>query len=132
MLKQLNLIHNYTTMETIKPIKSEQEYEFALKQMETVFHAKPNTPQGDTLELLALVIGDYEDKHYKIEPLTPLEALKCEMEEQGLTQNNLAKRFGMSKSTVSEVLNGKKQMSLRFMKYLHNDLGIPANVLLAY
>ena len=119
-------------METIKPIKSEQEYELALKQMETVFHAEPNTPQGDTLELLALVIGDYEDKHYKIEPLTPLEAPKCEMEEQGLTQNNLAKRFGMSKSTVSEVLNGKKQMSLRFMKYLHNDLGIPANVLLTY
>ena len=108
-------------METIKPIKSEQEYELALKQMETVFHAKPNTLQGD-----------YEDKHYKIEPLTPLEAPKCEMEEQGLTQNNLAKRFGMSKSTVSEVLNGKKQMSLRFMKYLHNDLGIPANVLLTY
>lgn len=118
-------------METIKPIKTEQEYELALLQMEKVFHAKPNTPEGDTLELLALVIGDYEQKHYKIESLTPLEALKCEMEEQGLTQSSLAQRFGMSKSTISEVLNGKKQMSVRFMKYLHKDLGVPANILLA-
>ena len=52
------------------------------------------------------------------------------MEEQGLTQNSLAQRFGMSKSTISEILNGKKQMSVKFLKYLHNNLGIPANVLL--
>lgn len=115
----------------IKPIKNEQEYELALKEMSKVFHAKPNTPEGDTLQLLALVIGDYEDKNYKIEPLTALEALQCEMEEQGLNQATLAKRFGMSKSTISEILNGKKQMSLRMLKYLHKDLGIPANVLLA-
>ena len=51
----MNSIHNSTTIEAIKPIKSEQEYQLALKQMETVFHAKPNTPQGDILELLALV-----------------------------------------------------------------------------
>ncbi len=118
-------------MEAIRPIKTEQEYKLALAKMESVFHAKPNTTEGDILELLALVIEDYEEKHYKIEALTPLEALKCEMEEQGLTQSNLAQRFGMSKSTISEILNGKKDMSVRFLKYLHHDLGIPANVLLA-
>ena len=118
-------------MEAIRPIKTEQEYRLALKKMETIFHAKPNTTEGDLLYVLSLVIHEYEEKHYKIEPLTPLEALKCEMEEQGLTQANLAQRFGMSKSTISEILNGKKQMSLRLMRYLHNDLGIPANVLLA-
>jgi HTH-type transcriptional regulator / antitoxin HigA len=131
MLKQSNLIHNNITMEAIKPIKTEQEYKLALQQMESLFHAKPNTKEGDILELLALVIEDYEDKNYKIEPLTPLEALKCEMEEQGLSQTNLAQRIGMSKSTISEILQGKKQMSVRFMKYLHNDLGISGNVLLA-
>lgn len=115
----------------IKPIKTEQEYELALKQMETVFHAKPNTTEGDLLEILSMLIHEYEQKNYKIESLTPLEAVKYEMEEQGLNQNSLAQRFGMSKSTVSEILNGKKQMSVRFMKYLHQDLGIPANVLLA-
>lgn len=118
-------------MEAVKPIKNEHEYELALKEMSKVFHAKPNTPDGDRLELLALVIGDYERKHHKIQPLTPLQALQCEMEEQGLTQISLAKRFGMSKSTISEVLNGKKQMSLKLLKHLHKDLGIPADVLLA-
>ncbi len=118
-------------MNSIKPIKNEHQYRDALKQMEKVFHAKPNTPEGDTLELLALVIGDYEDKHYKIESLTPLEALKCEMEEQELTQANLAERFGMRKSTISEILNGKKQMILRVLKFLHKDLGIPADILLS-
>jgi HTH-type transcriptional regulator / antitoxin HigA len=118
-------------METLKPIKSEQEYEEALKRLEKIFHAKRNTPEGDILEVLSLLVHEYEEKHHKIEPLSPIEALRYEMEEQGLTQTSLAKRFGMSKSTVSEVLNGKKQMSVRFMKYLHHELGISASVLLA-
>lgn len=117
-------------MEMIKPIKNEQDYDLVLKKMETVFHAKPNTPEGDLLEVLSMLLHEYEQKHYKIESLTPIEALKYEMEEQGLTQNSLAQRFGMSKSTISEILNGKKQMSVKFLKYLHNNLGIPANVLL--
>lgn len=118
-------------MKYIKPIKTEEEYEAALQLMDKIFDAKPNTKEGDTLELLALVIGDYENKHYKIEALSPLEALKCEMEEKGLTQANLAQRFGMSKSTISEILNGKKQMSLKVRQFLYKDLGIPADILLA-
>ena len=119
-------------METIKPIKTEQDYESALKKLETIFHAKPNTPEGDLLEVLSLLVHEYEQKYYKIEPLSPLEALKYEMEEQGLSQTGLAKRVGMSKSTISEIINGKKQMSINFMKFLHNELGIPAHILLAY
>ena len=118
-------------MTTIKPIKTEEEYNLALKQMASVFHAKKNTPEGDTLEVLALLIGDYEAKQYPIRQLTAIEALKAEMEEQGLTQSGLAERFGMSKGAISEIINGKKQMSVRFMKFLHKDLGIPADVLLA-
>lgn len=71
-------------MEAIKPIETEQEYRLALKKMETIFHAKPNTTEGNLLYALSLVIHEYEEKYYKIEPLTPLEALKCELEEQGL------------------------------------------------
>ncbi len=119
-------------MEAIKLIKTEQDYEKALKQLETIFQAKPSTPEGDLLEVLSLLIHEYEQKHYKIEPLSPLEALKYEMEEQGLSQTGLAKRMGMSKSTISEIMNGKKQMSINFMKFLHNELGIPAHILLAY
>jgi HTH-type transcriptional regulator / antitoxin HigA len=118
-------------MDPIKPIKTEQDYDSALKKLESVLHAKPDTPEGDLLEILSLLVHEYEQKHYKIEPLTPLEALKYEMQEQGLTQSDLAKRFAMSKSTISEILNGRKQMSVRFMKYLYHDLGIPAHVLLS-
>lgn len=115
----------------IKPIKTEAEYEDALKEVQKVFNAKRNTPEGDLLEVLSLLIHDYEQKHYKIKSLSPLEALRCEMEEQGLTQSGLAERIGMSKSTISEILNGRKQMSVRFMKFLYKDLGIPADVLLS-
>lgn len=115
----------------IKPIKNEQEYELALKEMSKVFHAKPDTPEGDRLQLLALVIGDYEDKNHKIKPLTAIEALQCEMEEQGINQAALAKRVGMSTSTISEVLNGKKQMSLTMIKNLYHHFGIPAETLLS-
>jgi HTH-type transcriptional regulator/antitoxin HigA len=118
-------------METIKPIKNEQDYDLALKKIESIFQAKPNTDDGDLLQVLSLLVHEYEQKYHKIELLTPLEALKYEMEEQEITQSSLAKKFGMSKSTISEILHGKKQMSVRFLKFLHNDLGIPAHILLA-
>ena len=118
-------------METLKPIKNEEEYNNALKRLEKIFHAKKNTPEGDILEVLSLLVHEYEEKHHKVKPLSPIEAIRYEMEEQGLTQTSLAKRFGMSKSAVSEILNSKKQMSVRFMKYLHHELGIPASVLLS-
>jgi len=119
-------------METIKPIKTEDDYEQALKKIETIFYAQPNTPEGDMLEVISLLVHEYEQKHYVIEPLSPLEALKFEMEERGMSQTGLAKSLGMSKSTISEIINGKKQMSLNVMKFLHNELGIPAHILLAY
>lgn len=118
-------------MEIIKPIKTEKDYQLALKNMESIFGAKPNTKDGDVLEVLSLLIHEYEKKHYYIKPLTPIEALRYEMEEQGLSQSGLAIRFGMSKSTVSEILTGRKQMSVRFLKHLHHDLCISANILLA-
>jgi HTH-type transcriptional regulator / antitoxin HigA len=118
-------------MENLKPIKTEEEYEKALVLLESLFHAKLNTKESETLEILSLLVHEYEQKQHKIEPLSPLEALKYEMEEQGLTQTGLAKKFGMSKSSISEIINGKKQMSVKLMKYLHHDLGISAKTLLA-
>lgn len=116
----------------IKPIKTEEENEKVLLEISNIFNAKKNTPEGDRLEILSLLVADFERKQYPMRKLTPIEALKVEMEEQGLTQSALAQRFGMSKSAVSEIMSGKKQMSVRFMKFLHNDLGIPAESLLSY
>jgi HTH-type transcriptional regulator / antitoxin HigA len=125
------LIIKNRIMKNLKTIKTEEEYEKALIQLESVFSAQPNTPEGEILEILSLLIHDYEQKNHKIESLAPLEALKYEMEEQGISQSGLAKKFGMSKSSISEIINGRKQMSVKFMKYLHNDLGISAKVLLS-
>ena len=118
-------------MVKLKPIRSEREYESALLKMESILHAKRHTPDGDFLEVLSLLVHEQEQKKYKIELLTPLEALRYEMQEKGINQSSLAKRFGMSKGTISEILNGHKQMSVRFMKFLHHELGIPAQILLA-
>ncbi|TAH02439.1 MAG: helix-turn-helix domain-containing protein [Sphingobacteriales bacterium] len=118
-------------METLKPIKTDLDYQLALKKMASVFNAEANTEEGDNLEVLSLLINDYEKKNYPIEKLSPIQALTYEMQERGLSQNNLAQKFGMSKSTISEILNGKKQMSIKFLKHLHNDLGISASLLLA-
>ncbi|MEO7308774.1 MAG: hypothetical protein ABIX01_00135 [Chitinophagaceae bacterium] len=63
--------------------------------METVLGARPDTNEGDLLEVLSLLVHDYEQKKHKIEALSPIDALKYEMEEQGLTQSGLAKRLGI-------------------------------------
>jgi HTH-type transcriptional regulator/antitoxin HigA len=114
----------------IKPIKTEADYLTTLKIIATLMHAKANSTEGDMLEVLSLLVHEYEHKNHRVEKLSPLEAIKYEMNEQSLSQSGLAKRFGMSKSAISEILAGKKQMSVRFMKFLYHDLGIPADILL--
>ena len=118
-------------MEHIKTIKTEQVYEDTLVQIEKLWEAAPNTTEGDLLDILLLLVKDYEKKHYPIPQLDPIEAIKYEMEERGLNQASLAKRFGVSKGVVSEVLSRKKPLSLNFIKFLYKDLGIPPQILLA-
>lgn len=115
----------------IKPIKNEVEYKATLKELEKVWHAKPNTKEGDNFELLVLVIEKYEAEHYPMPPLDPIDAIKYKMEENDLTQKDLVKYFG-TKSRVSEVLNRKKPLTLKMIKALYKNFGIPAETLLAY
>ena len=70
----------------IKPIKSERGYELALKRLDKIFDAEPETKEGDELELLAIVLKDYEDKNYPIDPPDPIEAIKFRMEQMGMNQ----------------------------------------------
>jgi HTH-type transcriptional regulator / antitoxin HigA len=124
--------HSKEIMETleIKTLKTEIEYKDALKKLELVWNALPNTPDGEKLELLLLVIEDYESKNYPIPKLDPIEAIKYKMEEQSLNQADLIKYFG-TKSRVSEVLNRKKPLTLRMIKSLYQNFGISADSLLA-
>ena len=112
-----------------KVIKTTVEHERALERIEELFTAKPGTPDGDELELLLLLVETYEAKEYPIDLPDPIEAIRFRMEQANLKQKDLIPILG-SKGKVSEVLNGKRELSLTMIRKLVNELGIPAEVLL--
>ncbi len=115
---------------TIKPIKTERDYRKALKEIEGLWDAKPNTAKGDRLDVLVTLVEAYEQKHYRIEPPDPIEAIKFRMEQLGLKPADLAKILG-GRSRVSEVLNKKRKLTVDMMRSLRKHLDIPAESLLA-
>ena len=112
-----------------KVLKTEQDYEDALKHVESLMDVAPGSPEADELEVFALLVEAYEKEHYPIDLPDPIEAIKFRMEQAGLTQKDVAPYFG-GQSRVSEVLNRKRSLSLSMMRALHEGLGIPAEVLL--
>jgi HTH-type transcriptional regulator/antitoxin HigA len=113
----------------IKPIKTEQDYEQAMKRLEVIFDALPNTKEGDELEILSMLIEKYEDEHYPIGPPDPIEAIKFRMEQMNFSQNELAQIIG-HKSKASEILNKKRKLSLSMIRKLSEKLQIPSDVLI--
>lgn len=114
----------------IKPIRNDKGLRQAFQRLEEIFHAKPKTPEYDEMEILATLIEVYENKHYPIGPASPIEAILFRMEQQGLTPRDLEAYIGKS-GRVSEVLNGKRSLSLRMIKNLHDGLHIPYESLLS-
>jgi HTH-type transcriptional regulator/antitoxin HigA len=110
-------------------IKNEEDYKKALSRIEELMDAQPDTPEMDELELMTALVEMYEDRHYPISPPDPLEAIKFRMDQLGLTQQDMVPYIG-TKSKVSEVLNGKRPLSLTMMRSLNKYLGISAEVLL--
>jgi HTH-type transcriptional regulator / antitoxin HigA len=95
---------------TIKPIKTERDYRKALKEIDNLWDAKPNTSMGDRLDVLVTLVEAYEQKHYKVDPPDPIEAIKFRMEQLELKPSDLAKILG-GRSRVSEVLNKKRKLT---------------------
>ena len=114
----------------IKPIKTENQYEDYLKIIDSLVDCLEGSEEAEVLELVSILVGDYEDKHYKIEAPDPIEAIKYEMEDRGLKQKDLVQYFG-SKEMVSQVLNRKRPLTLRMIKSLYQNFGISADALLA-
>lgn len=114
---------------TAKLIKTRREYRAALHRVEEIMDARPGTAEGDELELLAALIEIYEEKHAPVPPPDPIEAIRFRMEQECLRQQDLVPILG-SRSRVSEVLNGKRSLTLTMIRRLHQQLGIPAEVLL--
>ena len=115
---------------TIKPIKTERDYRKALKEIENLWNAKPNTSMGDRLDVLVILVEAYEQKHYKVNPPDPIEAIKFRMKQLDLKPSDLAKILG-GRSRVSEVLNKKRKLTIEMMRSLRKHLAIPAESLLA-
>ncbi|MEN8807548.1 MAG: transcriptional regulator [Desulfobacterales bacterium] len=110
-------------------IKNDEDYKKALSCIEELMDAQPDTPEMDELELMTALVEIYEDRHYPISPPDPLEAIKFRMDQLGLTQKDMVPYIG-TKSKVSEVINGKRPLSLTMMRSLNKYLGISAEVLL--
>ena len=113
----------------IKPIKTLKDYRNALKRLEQIFDSKYGTKEGDELEILSLLIDDYENRKYPIESPNPVEAIKFRMEQLGYSQKDLVSIIGL-KSKVSEILNRKRKLSLPVIRKLNKSLKIPSDVLI--
>jgi HTH-type transcriptional regulator/antitoxin HigA len=113
----------------IHPIHTDEDYQNALARIEEIFDAAPGSKEGDELEILGILVDEYEEEYFPIEAPEPAEAIEFRMDQLGMTQKDLANVLD-SKSRASEILSGKRTPSLRQIKILHKELGIPAEVLI--
>lgn len=108
----------------IKAIKSDEDYNQALKRLEDIFHSPADTKEGDEAEILSILIEKYEDEHYPIEAPDPIEAIKFRMEQLDMSKKDLAQIIGY-KSRVSEIFSRKRKLTLKMIRNLHDKLEIP-------
>lgn len=113
----------------IKPIRTKKDYEQALARLEVIFDSKKGTDKGDELEILGMLIENYENEKFPIGFPDPIEAIKFRMEQLGYNQTDLANVVGL-KSRASEILNRKRKLSLEMIRQIHDSLNIPTEVLI--
>jgi HTH-type transcriptional regulator / antitoxin HigA len=112
----------------IKPIKTEKDYKDALKRLEVIFDALPNSTEGDELEILGILIDNYEKIHFPINLPDPIEATKFRMVQLNYSNQDLAQIIGL-KSRVREILNRKRKLSINMIRKIHDALSISTDVL---
>ena len=112
----------------LKPIRTKRDYEAALKQAEVWWGARAGSPNGEKLDVLVMLIQDYERRHFPIDPPDPVEFLLFIMEQRGLSRKDVEPFIG-SRARVAEVLNRVRSLSLEMIRNLSGGLDIPAKVL---
>ncbi len=113
----------------IKPIKTKKDYNDALKRIEELWGAKENTAAGDEFEILFTLVESYEERHFPIPPPHPIEAIRFRMEQGTIDDKELTKMLG-GRSRKSEILSGKRKLSLNMIRTLHKKLKIPVETLI--
>ena len=116
-------------MSAIKPIRTDEDLNAALARVEEIFDAEPGTPEDDELGVLLDLVEYYESKNYPIPMPDPISAIKFRMDQANLNPRDLVPFIG-SRARVSEVLSGKRAITMSMARALHQHLGIPADVLL--
>lgn len=115
----------------LRPIKDKKQYEdylaraYELMQQEL----KPNSENSDELEVISILIENYEKTEFPIDSPTPIEAILFRIDQLGMKKSELTKIIG-SRSRTSEILNGKRKLSLSMIRKLNQKLQIPAEVLI--
>jgi HTH-type transcriptional regulator / antitoxin HigA len=110
-----------------KVIKTKTDYKKALQRTMAIFQAAPGTPESDELELLLVLIKDYEDKHIVLPEIDPIEVVKLKMEERGLKAKDLEPLIG-SKGHVSSILSGRRELTLKMAQKLKDYFQLPADI----
>jgi len=113
----------------IHPIKTELDYQNALKEIEGLMDAQPDTPEGDRLDIMVTLIAAYEEKHYPIENPDPIDAILHRMDVLGIDRKDLEKIIG-TRARVSEILNRKRPLTINMIRRISGKLCISANVLI--
>ena len=113
----------------IRPIRTEQDYAAALRVVEKLWGAEESTPEGDRLDVLNTLIDAYETIHHPIYPPDPVAAIEFHMDQNGLGRADIERYIG-SRARVSEVLNGRRGLSIEMIRNLHEGLGIPLESLI--
>ncbi len=113
----------------IKPIKTESDYEDALKKIDQLWDASYGSPEGDKLDILVTLVEVYEEEHHPIPPTDPIDVILHCMESQGLSEHDLEPYIG-SRSCVTDVLKRQRTLTLDMIRSLHKGLGISADILI--
>lgn len=113
----------------IRPIRTQTDYQEALREIELLFDTPENTPEYDRLDILSTLVEAYEKKHFPIELPDPIEAIQYYMDTRGWSRRDLEPCLG-SRARVSEVLSRKRTLTLEMIRKLNQEFGIPAEILI--
>ena len=116
-------------MQPIKPIRNEADYELALQEIDRCLDAEAGSLERDRLEVLTVLVDDYEAKHHPISPPEPIAAIEFVLEQRGLSRKDLEGVIGSS-GRISEVMNNQRSLTLAMIRKLVETFDLPADVLI--
>lgn len=117
-------------MTNIAPIRTDNDHAMALAEIRRLWEAAPGTPDGDRLDVLMVLVDDYETRHHAIDLPDPIEAIMVRMDDMGLTRAGLGTMLGVPSGRVSELLNRRRRLTIEMMRVLAREMKLPEALLL--